>query len=294
MEKLEISISGSIQKNNFDYWKLNLLEKIESTNLNLETDNDFVNASENVKTLKSAEKTLKECKVKALEKTNDIQMLFLAIDEISDKARQTRLVLERQVRVKKQEIKSSLVTQAQKQILEYCKSKSEAFSYLEQEQFTSVVNLEAAIKGKYSLTGVEKALDNKVRTLKEQIDARERLAKESYQIISSQNHQHSVLLQDIPYLLSLPLGELKLTVENRIVKLSEQQALERAKESESELQAISKEVVHGIASDRIKKYVISVDICSTHTEAIEIARELKQFLSSREQVSDIKLNKQRD
>ena len=53
------------------------------------------------------------------------------------------------------------------------------------------------------------------------------------------------------YLLSLPLSELKLTVENRIVKLSEQQALKSAQESESELQVASCEAVHGSRSETI-------------------------------------------
>ncbi|EHK9181874.1 hypothetical protein KCU29_004540 [Vibrio parahaemolyticus] len=294
MEHLEISISGSIQKNNFDSWKLGLLEQITSTNLDLETDNDFAVASDNVKSLKAAEKTLKECKVKALEQTHDIQQLFSAIDEVSETARETRLILERQVRTKKQQIKSDLVTKAQLKLLEYCKSKSEIFSYVDQEQFTAVSSLEAVIKGKASLTGVEKALGTKVQELIQKIDAQEQLAQESYQFISNQSDQHRVLLQDMQYLLSLPLPELKLTVENRIVKLSEQQALKSAQESESELQVASCEAVHGARSETISNYVISIEVSSTRSEAIEIAREVKQYLIARSQVTDIKLNKQRD
>ncbi|MBE3761990.1 hypothetical protein HJ205_23520 [Vibrio parahaemolyticus] len=294
MEHLEISISGSIQKNNFDSWKLGLLEQIASTNLELETDNDFAIASDNVKSLKMAEKTLKECKVKALEQTHDIQQLFSAIDEVSETARETRLILERQVRTKKQQIKSDLVTKAQLKLFDYCKSKSEIFSYVDQEQFTAVSSLEAVIKGKASLTGVENALDTKVQELIQKIDDQEQLAQESYQFISNQSDQHRVLLQDMQYLLSLPLPELKLTVENRIVKLSEQQALKSAQESESELQVASCEAVHGACSETISNYVISIEVSSTRSEAIEIAREVKQYLIARSQVTDIKLNKQRD
>ena len=294
MEHLEISISGSIQKNNFDSWKSGLLEQIASTNLELETDNDFAVASDNVKALKTAEKTLQESKIKALEQTYDIQQLFLAIDEVSATARETRLILERQVRTKKQQIKYDLVTKAQLKLLDYCKSKSEIFSYVDQEQFTVLSNLEAVIKGKASLTGVEKALDIKVQELIQKIDAQEQLAQESYQFISNQSDQHRVLFQDTQHLLSLPLPELKLTVENRIVKLSEQQALKSAQESESELQVASSEAVHGAQSETISNYVISIEVSSTRSEAIEIAREVKQYLEARSQVIDIKLNKQRN
>ncbi|GLT19888.1 hypothetical protein GCM10007938_36710 [Vibrio zhanjiangensis] len=294
MEHLEISILGSIQKNNFASWKLDLLEQIASTNLELETDNDFATASDNVKSLKIAEKTLKECKIKALEQTHDIQQLFSAIDEVSETARETRLILERQVRTRKQQIKSELVTQAQLKLVDYCKAKSEIFSYLDQEQFTAVSKLEAAIKGKASLSGVERALDTKVKELMQEIDAQEQFAHESYQFISNQSDQHRVLLQDMQYLLSLPLPELKLTVENRIVKLSEQQALKSAQESESELLVASCEAVHGARSETISNYVISIEVSSTRSDAIEIARSVKQHLTARTQVTDIKLNIQRD
>ncbi len=100
-------------------------------------------------------------------------------------------------------------------VIEHYKSKSEIFSYLNQKQFTSVSSFEAIIKEKASLAGVQKTLDTK----KVQIDAEELLAKERYQVISSQSSQHRILLQDVQYLVSIPLSELKLTVENSIVKL---------------------------------------------------------------------------
>jgi hypothetical protein len=292
VEHLEISISGSIQKNNFDSWKKGLLEQIELTNLDLETDNDYAVAFENVKSLKNAEKILNECKVKALDQTFEIQSLFNAIDEISETARQTRLVLERQVKIKKQLIKSDLILQAQQTIVDYCGSKAEAFSYLNHAAFSKNSDFELAIKGKSSLTGVEKALNDKVLQLKLQIDVQEKLAKENHQFISNQTSNHSVLFQDLEHLISLPHSELKLTVENRIVKLSEQEALQSAKESESEFQAISNEALHGVQNSIIGNYIVTIDVTSTHADAISVARDIKQFLIEHPQVTDIKLSKQ--
>ena len=175
--------------------ELDLLDQIASTNLELETDNDFATASDNVKSLKTAEKTLKECKVKALEQTHDIQQLFSAIDEVLETARETRLILERQVRTKKQQIKFDLVTKAQSKLLITANQNLKYSHMWIKSSLLRVSKLEAAIKGKASLSGVERALDTKVKELMQEIDAQEQFAHESYQFISNQSDQHRVLLR---------------------------------------------------------------------------------------------------
>ena len=292
MEFLEISISGAIKTNNFESWRRDLLDQIELTNLELATDSDFIVASDNVKLLKVAEKTLKECKIKALEETHEIQALFNAIDEIAETARQTRLVLERQVRTKKQQIKSDLINKAQQSIVDYCESKTEAFSYLDSTHFSNISSFESVIKGKSSLTGVEKALNEKVQALKEEIDTQEEQANQNFKLISKQKSSYRVLLQDLQHLISLPHSELTLTIKNRIVTLSEEKALRSAKESESELQAVSNEALHGVQDGSIGDYVVLVEVSSTRTDAISIARDIKQFLAENPQVTGIKLSKQ--
>lgn len=88
MDNLEIQISGRIQNSNFPVWKNALLNQIGLINLKLITDNDFAAATEDAKLLKRAEKAILEAKIRAIEQTEEIQLLFNALDEISEQARQ--------------------------------------------------------------------------------------------------------------------------------------------------------------------------------------------------------------
>jgi hypothetical protein len=110
VDNLEIQISGRIQNSNFPVWNNALLNQIGLINLKLITDNDFAAATEDVKLLKRAEKAILEAKIRAIEQTEEIQRLFNALDEISEQARQARLTLERQIRTRKQEIRTEIQT----------------------------------------------------------------------------------------------------------------------------------------------------------------------------------------
>jgi hypothetical protein len=108
VDNLEIQISGRIQNSNFPVWKNALLNQIGLINLKLITDNDFAAATEDAKLLKRAEKAILEAKIRAIEQTEEIQLLFNALDDISEQARQARLTLERQIRTRKQEIRTEI------------------------------------------------------------------------------------------------------------------------------------------------------------------------------------------
>ncbi len=109
MSQLVIQLTGQIKSSNFAEWKQNLIANIQSTNITLETDADYVAAIEHVKLFKDAEASLREAKQTAIDQAPDIHTLFSAIDEISNKAKQVRLLLERQIKARKKEIKEQII-----------------------------------------------------------------------------------------------------------------------------------------------------------------------------------------
>ena len=109
MKQLFIKLTGTVNSSNFDVWKKELITQIQSVNVELVTDNDFVTASKQVKSFKSAEKSLKQAKQSAISQAEEIQQLFTAIDEITEEARQARLSLERQIKARKLEIKQQYI-----------------------------------------------------------------------------------------------------------------------------------------------------------------------------------------
>ena len=100
MKQLFIKLTGTVNSSNFDVWKKELITQIQAVNIELVTDNDFITASKQVKSFKSAEKSLKQAKQSAINQAEEIQQLFSSIDEVTEEARQARLSLECQIKAR--------------------------------------------------------------------------------------------------------------------------------------------------------------------------------------------------
>ena len=72
MNPLVIKLTGEIENSNFDEWKNDLVVQIRAVNTELTTDDQFVEATKNVKTFKAAEKSLKQAKQSAIEQAAEI------------------------------------------------------------------------------------------------------------------------------------------------------------------------------------------------------------------------------
>jgi hypothetical protein len=294
VKDLEIQISGKIQNNNLDAWKETVISRINNTNMNLISDRDFVDASDDVKYFKNAEAAIKEAKVKAIEQTEEIQLLFSKLDEYAEQARQTRLNLERQIRSKKQEIKAGLVSNAMQEVHDYIAEKPEIYTSLDNSKYLQKHIYESVIKGKSTINSVQISLEGLVNSYKTEIDYDSDLAKRNYAIIEAVSVKDRLLLHDVDYLIRLPENELKLTIENRKAKLSELDAKKQVTDTQKELNSINNEALHGINDKEKSHYVISIEVFSTRYEAIEMARELKNLLGGKKQLTDIKLAKRHE
>ncbi len=291
MEHLEIQISGRIQNSNFTIWKGSLLKQMHSINLVLVTDNDFAVALEDAKSLKRAEKAIQEAKIRAIEQTEEIQLLFDSLDEVSEKARQFRLTLERQIRLKKQEIKDELINEAITEIGDYISGKPDIFCQLDNSKYLHRHQYESAIKGKSTITNVERSLKSLVGSIKFAINNEVNHVLSNLAIIEAIPSKNTMIFQDVLYLVSLAEKELRLTIDNRIVKLSEQKALKEVADAENELNAIDNEALSGILNENKNRYVISIDLLCTRQEAINVAREIRSSLDTSKYILGMKLKK---
>ena len=141
MNNLVIELTGEIQNSNFDAWKNQLVEQIQSVSKELSTDSDFVQAGKNVKQFKAAEKALKAAKQSAIEQAADINRLLDAIDAVAEETRQVRLSLERQIKTRKKAIKREFVTAGIAEIEKFIAVQHAEFqlishqTYLDDDQF---------------------------------------------------------------------------------------------------------------------------------------------------------------
>jgi len=241
---LVVKVSGQITESNFDSWKVDLINRIKASNRHLSTDDDFVDAQDTVKDFKNAENELVETKARALQEAADIQQLFDAIDEISGETRQARLSLEKQIKVRKEQLKSELVEK-------YFDLADGYYNRLEDERkdFLSIAwkafhksDFVDSIKGKKTIKSMESALQSTLDQIQANIDEVEEMVDKNAQLIDSIATDHMALFQDRKSLLAMSSDVVESTIEKRIavfeaeeLRRIEAQRLEReAKKAEEQ------------------------------------------------------------
>lgn len=154
---LHIEVSGMVTASNLEQYKDHALTVFKSINRELTTDQHFADAEKAVKWCADVESRLVAAKEHALSQTASIDQLFKAIDDISAEARRTRLELDKLVKARKDELRTSIVTDAAKALLEHVAGLNVRIG----KPYMPVVNADFAgsIKGKKSLDSMRGAVD---------------------------------------------------------------------------------------------------------------------------------------
>jgi hypothetical protein len=299
MNEIVIKLSGEIHDSNFDEWKKDLITQIQSTKKELITDDDFVIASNQVKSFKSAEKSLVEAKLSAIEQASDIQKLFGAIDEISAEAREARLSLERQIKKRKVEIKDEIIESGIRLVQELLEKQSNDFNSIDDSIFLERKRFEEAVKRKSGIKGMNSAIDSLCYEIKKEILEKAEVLEKNSNLINNISDEYDFLFQDRKSLLILSLKELDLTIENRISKFEESKAKketkvvlsELKKESDIPLSANDETTTNDSLNLGSKKYKIIVNILSSEKEAINIAQSIKQTFKNNSLITNIHLTR---
>jgi len=216
MSNLIIKLNGEIQSSNFHEWKDGLIEQIQSAQLALKTDNDFATAELNVKTFKIAETTLKHAKESAIQQASDIQELFNAIDEVTEQARQARLTLERQIKIRKNEVKEELALEGVDKITKELGRQSTDFNLVDNSAFTDKSVFLSSIKGARGVSGARNAVELLCSEMKDMISEKALWIKRNATTIDTIQMEYSALFQDRAYLIGLLHHDLNQTIDIRI------------------------------------------------------------------------------
>ena len=216
MSNLIIKLNGEIQSSNFHEWKDGLIEQIQSAQLALKTDNDFATAELNVKTFKIAETTLKHAKESAIQQASDIQELFNAIDEVTEQARQARLTLERQIKIRKNEVKEELALEGVDKITKELGRQSTDFNLVDNSAFTDKSVFLSSIKGARGVSGARNAVELLCSEMKDMISEKALWIKRNATTIDTIQMEYSALFQDRSYLIGLLHHDLNQTIDIRI------------------------------------------------------------------------------
>lgn len=109
---LRIELTGMVTASNLDQFTAQAVAVFDGIKTDLATDDDFANAEKTVGWCKDIEDRLDAAKQHALSQTASIDALFRAIDDIKERARAKRLTLEKLVKSRKDDIRSSILKDA--------------------------------------------------------------------------------------------------------------------------------------------------------------------------------------
>jgi hypothetical protein len=106
---LVVNVKGEILKSNFDDFKESATQFIEGINYNLKTDDDFGQASLDVKQLGDFEKALAEGEDSILRELDDVYKIIEGCRELKSLSSEKRLHLSREMKAKRDEVIAGIV-----------------------------------------------------------------------------------------------------------------------------------------------------------------------------------------
>lgn len=295
----DIKLSGIIHSSNFDEIKQAILAKIESSKIELKTDENFYQAKLDVKQFKLVEETLRKVKQSTINQAEQIQKLFSEIDEVTQSTRQARLSLERQVKTRTLEIKNECIQSGIDEIQNFIDEQVDEFKHINKSLFLDHTRFEYAAKGKTKIESVKNAIDLLCLAIKKEISDKNTEVQNNKTKIDALNEDHKLLFQDWKSLLSLSETELTSEIDKRIYLLNENNARkEEAKTkaiileentTKEDLTAPKVTTTGQVLITPIEKFQIIVEILSTRAKAVELEQSIKDAYGSDPSINNIKL-----
>lgn len=227
-----VTVSGSVHESNLPVVRDKALAMIGAIKTDLATDQDFADAEKTVKWCKTLEERIKFAKDAALAQTESIDALFRQMDEIADEARNARLKLERQVKARKEEIRSEVIEKRLVELSDYHDRLSQSLRGVDLYPPSNMrQRLAAAIKGKKTLQSLHDAADQAVAEAKIEANDRAAAARENLDRIEAAGSEYQHLFPDKQDLAEEPAAVVDATIEGRIREYQREVEARRAQEA---------------------------------------------------------------
>lgn len=195
---LNINIIGKVNNSNLAEYKQVAIDIFKNIKTDLQTDDDFAYAENDLKFCKKIETQIKDAKQKAIQQQSDVAELFAMLDNIAEEARSKRLILEKLTKSKKDEIKAQIISSANFELNE--------FLYELNKQTTPFIipfdsiNLNL-IKGLKTLSSVKEKVANEVANLKIEFNLKHKDLLEKYKFfMENANEFHDEFTNEFPAL----------------------------------------------------------------------------------------------
>lgn len=224
---LNIELFGEVKGSNLPSFATSAKQVIESIKTDLVTDQDFADSEAIVKFLKSGEQQLAEAKKTALSKTESIEALFRAVDDLSETMRQKRLTLEKLVKAEKENKRNAIFSAAKQELTDHIQKVNASFS-IRVALPDITTDFTGAMKGKKLLSNMQSAVNDVLAKAK--IEANQWAEKITANINAYaeavKEEYRALLFPDLPTLILKDQDDFIAYVNNRIA-MHEQQIRER-------------------------------------------------------------------
>lgn len=271
-----------------------------------ETDDDFVAAKEEVKTLKEVEDKIRVA-IKSAQ-SGEIAALITSAENIAERFRQERLARDKLVKLKESEIKQNIINGALDEISEIrSKYESSVSLALEQTMPKSVITkrIEEATKNKRTLDGLVKSVNaEKTLILAElaqesaRITARlkmipvayEHLFRDALQLVSGTDDLEPIIAERVNAEQQRE-SELKAKAEEEAKVKAESQAVAEEMGMQSAVEKTQENSTACSEDDQeLFKFEVRIGLTATRPKAVEFARQVKAHFGLENNVSLKKMN----
>jgi putative phage-type endonuclease len=204
--------------------------------LTLATDQDFADAEQSVKWCREVESRIEAAKQHALAQTATIDELFRTLDDIAAESKRVRLDLEKRVKNRKEEIKSSIVLKARSALDHHV-----ATINAELAPFRvpfAMPDLANEIKGKRSIDAMEDSLDAAVAAGKIAADSAARVVRANVVLYRREAEGMEFLFADVGQHIAKPEADFAELVTSRIER---HRAAEEARKAREEAERLRRE-----------------------------------------------------
>ena len=230
LPSLFADVVGEVKSTNLATFKDIVLNRIRSIKTDLVTDNDFATAEATVKFFTKAEKELESAKERTLSQTASIDDLFKTIDHLKEEMRTKRLALNKQVKERKDQIRTDMLLEAKHAFVQHIDDINRKLGGFPIQSVA--VDFAGAIKGKKTISSIQSSIDDEMARAK--IEASQAASAMSVNVatLKVMTEGFEFLFSDSRELVLLGNAHLKAEIKTRIVehKQAEEERLKAERE----------------------------------------------------------------
>lgn len=224
---ISYKMNGLAIASNLEEYKAKALDLVEQSKKKLESDQDFANAESMVKVFSSAEKKLTLMSQQVLGEVESIDAFVKDLGFIGENIRQARLALDKQVKSRKEEIKTELVMKAKGEIQGLIADVSQKYNVA----FNITADFAGAIKGKRNIESMRSAINEKLASAKVELSELKDIVQANLDCVK-QHPDYKFLFNDWSTIAFKPADDFETLVKLRISEHKEQEAKRQEQERE--------------------------------------------------------------